>query len=241
MAISKNMDSPYAQKVNYAAQVKESSDQSISFLPVPGPEGPRGPKGDKGDTGLQGIPGLKGDKGDTGPAGRNGKNGIDGLSTSSPSEQQAGWAYYENLKSKTHPTGVDRGDDGWVNIYVDGLGIKINELFLPKDHVSLWSSPSRRINLKTVNIGAIVKVRYDIELSTFSNNTEVWTKTLLYDEKISPVSFVGALKYQYSYDFSSEHTFFVNDKNCQIFGGIPQIRTDSECEAKLKSIYISVS
>jgi hypothetical protein len=242
MAISKSMDGPY-KKSNYAAQVEQSQyqDNTLSFLPVPGPQGPQGPAGPKGDKGDQGDQGTKGDKGDSGKDGKNGKDGKDGASVLSPSGQQIGWGYYENKRTKDQRTGIDQGEDGWVSLLVDAEGKNTNELFLPKGHVSLWNKVAQKINFKNLNIGAIVTIRYDIKLTTYSNNTEVWMRTLLSDEEVSPTSFIGSFKYQYEYDFSAEHTLFINNSEFQSFGGLPQIRTDNPCEAKIKAFYISVS
>lgn len=229
------MDSPILKK-QYAQRVEESSNnQGLSFLPVPGPRGEQGPKGDTGSTGKQGEQGLKGDKGDTG------KNGTDGKNILSPSEQNIGWALYKNSKDTNFRTGIDQGEDGWISLYVESNKNDMAEDYLPKGNVSLWHSEIRRLNFKTLNIGAIVTIRYNLEIETFSNNTEVWLKTLLEDKEESPITFIGSLKYQYSYDFSCEQTVFVKDKGFQGFGGIPQIRTDNASDVKLKSIYISVS
>jgi hypothetical protein len=238
MAISKNMDSPYNKKTNYAAQVKESADQSTNFIAVPGPQGPQGiqgPKGEQGPQGIQGPPGPKGDKG------KDGKDGKDGVSILSPSEQNLGWAYYQNLDVKEQSTGVDAGEDGWVSLYIDAKGKDTSEHFLPRGHVSLWNSQARRLNFKNLNVGAVVKIIYYVDIETFYNNTEVWFRTLIFDESVSPVTFIGSLKYQYSYEFSCEQTIFINNKNFHTFGGIPQIRTDNPCQAKIRSIYVSVS
>jgi hypothetical protein len=233
MSISKNMDSPFSKKSNYAAKVEQSiGHEGLSFLPVPGPQGPQGLTGPKGDRGIQGERGLKGDKGDP---------GKDGKSVLSPSEQQIGWGYYENLEVKQQKTGIDQGEDGWVNLWVDAKGINTNEKYLPKGHVGLWNFITRKINLQNLHIGAIVTIRYDINITTYINNTEVSVRTLLFDDEISPVSFIGSFKYQHSYDFSCEHTAFVHGEEFKNFGGIPQIRTDNPCEVILKSIYISVS
>jgi hypothetical protein len=239
MSISKNMDSPFSKKSNYAAKVEQSvNHEGLSFLPVPGPQGPQGLIGPKGDRGIQGEPGLKGDKGDSG---KDGKDGKDGKSVLSPSEQQIGWGYYENLEVKQQRTGIDQGQDGWVNLWVDAKGENTNEKYLPKGHVGLWNFVTRKINLQNLHIGAIVKIRYNLDITTYVNNTEVSVRTLLVDDEMSPVSFIGSFKYQHSYDFSCEHTAFVQGEEFKTFGGIPQIRTDSPCEVTLKSIYISVS
>lgn len=240
MAISKSMDGPF-KKSNYAQKVEQSQDQGLSFLPVPGPQGDRGPKGEQGIEGQQGPQGPKGDKGDPGKDGKNGINGKDGKSVLSPSEQMIGWGYYENANPKEQRTGIDKGDDGWVNILLKGISENTNEKYLPYGNVSLWNKTTERLNFKTLNIGAIITIRYDITLTTYMTNTEVWVKTFLGTEEVSPISYVGNLKYQHDYDFSVGQTVYLSDLKMQSFGGIPQIRTDNPCEAVLKSIYVSVS
>ena len=242
MAISKSMDSPI-KKSNYADQVAQSQIQenTLSFLPVPGPQGPEGRKGDKGDTGAQGPQGPKGDKGDIGPAGKDGKNGINGKSVLSPSEQQIGWGIYENGKNNKIKTGIQEGTDGWASLIMVGLGEKTNERFLPKGSVSLWNEYSKKINFRTLEVGSIITIRYNLNLTTSLNNTEVWFRTLLFNEEDSPISYVGNLKYQYDYEFSVEQTICIIDEESKNFGAVPQIRTDNACEAILKSVYITVS
>lgn len=243
MAISKSMDGP-ARKSNYATKVEQSQEATLSFLPVPGPQGERGPKGEIGLQGPQGLKGDKGDKGDPGKDGKNGLNGINGLdgkSVLSPSEQMIGWGYYENANPKEQRTGIDKGNDGWVTLLLKGLSENTNENYLPYGNVSLWNKNTEKLNFKTLNIGSIVTICYNISLTTYMTNTEVWIKTFLDNESISPISYVGNLKYQYDYDFSIEQTVFIPDSKVQSFGGIPQIRTDNPCEAILKSVYVSVS
>jgi hypothetical protein len=242
MAISKSMDGPY-KKSNYAAQVEQSQyqDNTLSFLPVPGPQGPQGPKGETGIQGPQGLQGPRGDKGDSGKDGKNGKDGLDGKSVLSPSEQMIGWGYYENKELKQQRTGVDKGDDGWVRLLINGVSKNNNEEYLPYGNVSLWNYTTGKLNFRTLNMGSIITIRYNIQLTTYNNNTEVWVRTILDNDFNSPISYVGNLKYQYDYDFSVEQKMFLHNTKDQNFGGIPQIRTDNPCEAILKSLYISVS
>ena len=59
MAVSKAMDFPSSKKSSYAAQVEQSQsspyqENTLSFLPVPGPQGPQGPTGKDGKDGNQG-------------------------------------------------------------------------------------------------------------------------------------------------------------------------------------------
>jgi hypothetical protein len=243
MTISKSMDSPNIKKKRYSDNIVEqpTDDFQNSYIAIPGPQGDQGPKGDKGDKGDPGEAGPKGLRGDTGKDGRDGKDGKNGASVLSPSEQQIGWACYDNLDRVSIRLGSNRGDDGWVKFSVDSKGNNTNELFLPKGSVSLWNPETQSFNFKTLKIGSIVTICYNIELTTFSNNTEVWFRTLVSNQEENMSTYVGSLKYQFSYDLTMQHTIFIENKQAQISSGIPQIRTDNECSAVIKSIYIAVS
>jgi hypothetical protein len=247
MAILKSMDSPFNNKNNYAKQIEESQTTITNFIAVPGPQGEKGDRGPIGKDGIQGEQGPRGDRGRTGiegpqgPKGEPGKNGLDGKGILSPSEQNIGWAFYENSKDNVFELGADKGEDGWVNIFVDGLGKNTTEKYLPKNSVSLWSPETRKINLKALNVGANITIRYNIEIEPLSTGVEFWAKTLLFSESYTPITYVGILKYQYPYAFSIDQSFAVLNRESQSFGGIPQIRTDSPSLARLKSIHISVS
>ena len=115
------------------------------------------------------------------------------------------------------------------------------EAYLPNKSVSLLNKTANNINLKTLKVGAKVDIRYDFSLETYVPNTEVWIRTFLRDEDISPIGYVGSLKYQYSYDISYSQTIFINSDKIKNYGGQPQIRTDNESSFILKGIYVSVS
>jgi hypothetical protein len=243
MAISKSMDSPNIKKKKYSDNVviQNVETESENFILIPGPQGEVGPRGEKGEKGDPGEQGLKGLRGDPGKDGKDGKPGLDGKSVLSPSEQQMGWACYDNLNRDSIILGINRGDDGWVKFSVDSLGQNTNELFLPNGCVSLWNKNAQAFNFKTLKIGSIVTICYNVELTTFSNNTEVWFRTFLPKEEDTAANYLGSLKYQFTYDISMQHVLFIEDRNTQIYGGIPQIRTDNDCSVKIKSIYIAVS
>jgi len=240
--MAKSMDFPSAaKKRRYAENVEQlytDNDQQVSYVAVPGPQGDRGIQGPKGERGPEGPQGPKGDKGDQGV---NGKDGKDGINILSPSMQNIGWGLYEALNPKAVRSGADKGDDGWVSLMLDGIGINTNEQYLPKESVSLWNPNTQRINFKTLNIGAIITIRYNLEVQTFLNNTEVWFRTFSERCSRSPISYLGCLKYQYSYDLSITQTVFLEGKSMQLDGGIPQVRTDNDSIISLKSMHISVS
>jgi hypothetical protein len=237
-----NMSFPNSNKrKKYSENIPSNNSPIVDpqmFIAVPGPQGEQGPRGQKGDTGPKGDQGQKGEKGDPGKDGKDGKNGISILS---PSEQNIGWALYDNLDTKKIRCGANKGEDGWVSFYVDGKGEYTNEKFLPKESVGLWNPETRKFNFKTLNIGSIVTIRYNIELSTFTNNTEVWFRTVCGNTDTFPTTYLGTLKYQFDYDISMQHTLFIENKSVQTSGGIPQIRTDYDSEVLIKSIHIAVS
>lgn len=233
MAISSNMDFP---KSNYASAVNQSkTSQDPTFFAVPGPQGERGP---------QGIPGPKGDRGDSGidgkpgPRGEKGIPGKDGKSYLAPYGQGIGWALYTNKNTNTIPTGATRGDDGWVSMYIEPEN-KI-EHFLPEGSVSLYSSDIRKINTRGLKIGAQLRIAYNIEVITFSSNTEVWMRSLFQGTENEITSFCANLKYQHTYEMSITHDLAIFSDEHRTAGIIPQIRTDLDAAVKIKSIYISV-
>lgn len=237
MAVSKSMDFPASKKNNYAQQVEQQQapiDNIGSFIPVPGPQGPQGPKGErgiqgeKGDPGKDGLPGPKGDKG---------APGKDGKSSLSSSGQQSGWASYNNNNPKQIKTGVTQGDDGWVSLYVSGTSI---EKFLPEDTVSLWNQESRQLNFKGLKVGSQVFITYNLEITTFNNNTEVWIRSRFGKIDLDVPQFVASLKYQYTYNISVTQKIILEDEFMVRSNAVPQIRTDYDCLVSINSLQISV-
>lgn len=237
MAVSKSMDFPSSKKSTYAAQVVQSqpmsSEESISYIPVPGPQGPIGPQGLQGPKGDPGKDGLPGPKGERGAAGK------DGASSLSSSGQQAGWASYNNSKPVEFRLGATRGDDGWVSVYVESNQSDSKEIFIPKGCVSLWNNNSRSINFKGLRVGSQVFIKYEFELTTLSNNTELWVRTYFPKLDMDNAQFVASLKYQYTYNISTTQHFYVTDE-IWASGAIPQIRSDFDALLVMKSIYVSV-
>ena len=127
------------------------------------------------------------------------------------------------------------------NFFLDLDESKTIQTYLPNKSVSLLNITANNINLKTLKVGAKVDIRYDFSLETYIPNTEVWIRTLLRDEDVSPIGYIGLLKYQYSYDISYSQTIFINSDKIKNYGGQPQIRTDNESSFILKGIYVSVS
>lgn len=242
MAVSKSMDFPGSKKSSYAAQVEQSApptsdSTTLSFLPVPGPQGPQGPAGRDG---LQGPQGPEGPQGPRGEKGFPGKNGIDGKSSLSSSGQQAGWAGYYNKKLSSIKLGSTQGNDGWVRFSVDAEDHKTNEIFLPKDTVSLWNKNSKTFNFKGLEVGSHIFITYDIELTTYSNNTEVWGRVFHPELEQEFSTFVASLKYQYTYPISFTQHIFIENEDIRRSMSYPELRTDFDAAVVIKSIHISV-
>lgn len=241
MAMSKSMDFPTNKKSSYAAQVVETqsvnSDVLINYVPVPGPAGPMGPSG------PQGVPGPQGPAGKDGIQGLKGERGIpgkDGESSLSSSGQQAGWAAYFNKSRKDIRLGVNEGEDGWVSVWVDSKGSNTNEKYLPQGCTSLWNEHQRMLNFHGLKVGSQVFVTYNFELTTYSNNTEVWIRTYFPKSATEISQFVASLKYQYVYNMYVTQHFFIEDEYMWSSGAIPQIRTDYDSSVIMNSIYVSV-
>jgi hypothetical protein len=237
MAVSKSMDFPNS-KSNYASQVVQSqntiSDSLVNYIPVAGPQGPQGPMG------LPGPKGDRGERGERGEKGERGASGKDGVSSLSSAGQQAGWGSYYNQNKKDIRTGVDKGEDGWVSLYVDGKGNKTNELYLPSDSASFWNSESRCLNFRGIKEGSQIFVTYNFDITTFNNNTEVWIRTFFSQAERDISQFVSFLKYQYDYSINVTQNFFIENEKMRFGPGIPQIRTDYDSIVKMNSIHVSV-
>lgn len=242
MATSKSMDFPSAKKSSYAAQVEQSQaspfqENTLSFLPVPGPVGPQGPAGRDGKDGKEGP---EGPEGKPGPRGAQGPAGKDGLSSLSSSGQQAGWASYTNSIAKPIKLGISQGDDGWVTLQLDTKDKTQNENYLPKGCTSLWNSHQRALNFHGIKEGSQVFVTYNFELTTYTPNTEVWLRTYFASKDQEFVQFVGSLKYQNTYNLSVTQQIFIEDTRMWGNGAIPQIRTDFDASVIFNSVYVSV-
>lgn len=245
MAVSKSMDFPGAKKSSYAAQVEQSQatllpDNTLSFLPVPGPIGPQGPAGRDGKDGKDGKQGPEGPEGKPGPKGPQGPPGKDGLSSLSSSGQQAGWASYTNVLDRPIKLGISQGDDGWVTLILDTKEKLQNEEYLPKGCTSLWNSHQRALNFHGIKEGSQVFVTYNFDLTTYTPNTEIWLRTYFASKDKEFVQFVGSLKYQNTYSLSVTQQFFIEDKTMWGNGAVPQIRTDFDASVMFNSVYVSV-
>jgi hypothetical protein len=240
-----SMDFP-SKKKKYSEIIEPSTITELIAVPgIQGEKGEQGIPGPKGDTGPQGPKGDKGDPGPQGPQGQKGERGLPGGTAEaydSPSKQYPGWAYYQSLNMEKIRVGPERGnDDGWVDLFLKVDKSNSIETYLPKNSVSFVTDSARKINYKAFNVGAKVDVRYELEIETYSTNTEVWIRTFSVDDNSSTVGYLGNLKYRYTYDLSFCQTLYILNNTMKTFGGKPEIRSDSECSVVLKGIYIAVS
>ena len=240
MSSFKNMDFPVENKSNYASKVQESqllsTSSPVNYLPVPGPQGQPGPAGKDGKPGPKGEEGPKGDRG---PKGEPGKPGKDGKSLVTTYSQSPGWASYSDKNPVIANLGATRGTDGWVSLFIS-TDQKSERKYLPEGGVDLYNPETKRINLKGLNLGTQIEITYDFSIETFHANTEVWFRSLFPSTLAETTSFVGLFKYQHIYDLAVTHSIFLDEDTDKISGIVPQIRTDLDAIARLKTIYISV-
>lgn len=240
MSVSKSMDFPLNKKPGYASKVQQSDPELVAganYIPVIGPQGPEGPAGQKGEKGDRGD---KGERGEPGPQGPKGEPGKDAESFLPPYGQKPGWAKYTNAEIKEFRLGATRGEDGWVTFFVDPTRKTSIEDYLPEGNVSLYSGETHRINLKHLKLGTQVRVTYEFDVTTFTNNTELWCRSYFPDTGNETTTFVSLLKYQYEYPLSETHTFVISDEIDRSSGVIAQLRADMDCTVKVKSISVSV-
>lgn len=237
MALSKNMSFPVESKSRYADLVQNTPiPKTDGFISVPGPAGPKGERGERGERGEAGPRGEQGPKGDPGKPGVNGRDGKDGKPFILKNDQNPGFAKYYDSGAKIYRLGADQGTDGWVKVSVD-VSSK-NEDYLPNGSGSLYNSNSKLINLKGLNVGAIVKVSYEFEVESLVPNTEIWCKTVMTDDE--KVSFLANLKYPHQYSISAEHTMIIEKVLQRQNGIVTYIRSDHDCLLKVKSFAIYV-
>ena len=242
MSVSRKTDIPgRPNKTSYADAVEAS--RSIEIGPV-GPQGPQGepgiqgPMGPQGERGQQGPRGDKGDRGERGPQGAPGKDGKDAIPTYG---QYPGWAFYENKNQKPITIGLSRGEDGWSKILIDAKGSNTTNEYLPQGCVAFWNPETQRFNFKSLKVGTKVDITYNFELTTYTNNTELWVRTIFPLSGTTFSQFVANLKYQYTYDFSVTQTMHISSDKMKTEGAIPEIRTDYDSEVVIKSITVHVS
>jgi len=246
MPVSKNMSMPGKVNDTYAEQVLQQQGssnipntpfQQSQFIPVPGPKGDRGEKGEKGEMGASGAVGATGPRGDKGRDGKDGKNGKDGISLSG---QTPGWAKYNNKDKTMFDLGISEGNNGWVSLFLKSDKENSIETFSTSNQAAaLWSNDTKCINFLAVKVGARVDIIYDIELTTFSNNTDVWMRTFFHTIETDFPTFVGCFKYQGTYSLSVSQSIYVESNKFNAFAR-PQIRTDMGSQVALKSITISL-
>lgn len=232
------MDFPSSGKGNYASKVQESqiSSSAPNYLPVPGPQGERGPAGSAGKDGkpgLDGKPGPKGEKGDPGKPGKDGQPFVPAYA------QNPGWARYSDKDPSTVRLGATRGVDGWVSLYI-GKNHEFEHKYLPQGGIALYNLEAKKINFKALKLGSQIQITYSFAVETLYSNTEVWFRSFSPDSLAETTSFVGSLKYQHSYDLSITHDIFLEKEFDKTSGIVPQIRTDLDAIARLKTIHISV-
>lgn len=239
------MDPPQPlKKKNYFDAVKSSNPEEMKeYIAVPGIEGARGehgPRGERGEQGDTGPQGPRGDIGKTGPQGVRGGTGGGGEGYDSVSGQHPGWVYYKNKDGLATNLGPERGSDGWVfpKFELDKDGS--TDTYMSQGSNSLIMEENNMLSFKSLKIGAKVDIRYDFEITTYSNYTELWIR--LFNEKCEnlPTSYVANFKYQYSYDMSFFQTLYIDNNRIKSYPVRPEFRSDAESSIILKGMYLSV-
>lgn len=240
MALSKNMSFPVEPKSRYAELVQGSPvPKSEGVIPIPGPVGPKGDVGPKGERGPKGDPGEPGPRGEAGKDGKNGKDGKDGKDGKPfilKNNQSPGFAKYYDSGKKIYRLGADKGTDGWVRVSVEPK--ESIDSYLPDGLTALYNKSSSLINLKSLNIGALIRIVYEFEVESLLPNTELWCRSTMNDQETT--TFLASLKYPHTYSVSTEHTMVIEKMLEKQNGIFTEIRSDYDCLLKVKSFTIYV-
>lgn len=234
MALSKNMSFPVESKSKYSELVQSSPlPKSEGIIPIPGPIGPRGEAGPRGE---QGPRGEAGPRGEPGKDGKDGRDGRDGKSFILKNNQSPGFAKYYDSGIKIYRLGADQGTDGWVKVFLNVA--KEVEEYIPDDSGALYNKNSKTIQLKGLNVGALIRVTYEFEVESLLPNTELWCRSTMNDQEIT--TFLANLKYPHTYSLSTEHTMLIEKMMDRQNGIFVEVRSDYECLLKVKSFTIYV-
>jgi hypothetical protein len=95
--------------------------------------------------------------------------------------------------------------------------------------------------MRGLKVGSRLDITYTFEVETFSSNTELWCRTYIPGTERDVTTLMGVLKYQYTYEMSVTQSVFIENESEKSSGAIPQLRTDMDALARLKSIHVSVS
>jgi len=87
-------------------------------------------------------------------------------------KKSGGWGDYNNSVGQPVQTIPDNNSETpWTKLENDGQGLLTNENYLPYYTTSLFSNSA--IDLTNIPEGTVLTIRFDIELSILSNNTDV--------------------------------------------------------------------
>jgi hypothetical protein len=149
-----------------------------------------------------------------------------------------GWADYSN--SSTREISPDE-PSAWLTLTNDGEGAQTNDDFIPYYLTSLWSD--NKVQLRDIQLGTIITLRFDIKLNITRNNTDVLFRIVFKDSE-------GTEVYTHLFDYRSFkstgtlsgvnfYEFYVGES---ILNGTAeiQIQADHDISALLNGILISI-
>lgn len=231
--MAKSMDFPINNKKLYSTSIPDTPITDDYVVD----HSQKGEKGDQGIPGPQGPKGEPGEPGPQGPEGPRGPKGDKGKDYESPSGQNPGWSYYSSNETIFFQL---KPEKGWTQIYLNSKMQEKEETFISKKTVSFWNYDAKKINFRALEIGAQIQLIYNFEIETYSNNTDVWIRTIVPDTQKHYTSLIGTFKYQNQHVISIKQNLFVHNKEEWSKGAIIQAGADNICSIGLNSIYISV-
>ncbi len=154
-----------------------------------------------------------------------------------------GWADYNDFATSAAPITVT-GGAGWVQMTNDTVGTYTNTDHLPNDVTQLWDAATDEFDFSELEVGDMVDIRLDIEITTPSNNTTVDCQlSLSTGASAFTVHMITGQDYKTAGTFDSivYNGIYMGSQDVIDNGGQVQVQADKTCTVIVHGWYIKVT
>lgn len=153
-----------------------------------------------------------------------------------------GFADYNDAATSTTPISVS-GGIGYVDLTNDANGTYTNIAYLPEGVSNLWDSVNDEFSFTTLNIGDMIEIRCNIEVTTTANNQDV-ELILELSGGTSPFN----IHYTFenyknigTYHINKFNGFYIGNETTKLGSGKFKIKSDSNCTVKVNGWYCKIT
>ena len=151
-----------------------------------------------------------------------------------------GWANYSDLATQTTPVDIVGGDPA-VKIPNDALGNFTIDSFLPASVSSLYNATNQQIDLTDLDVGDMLSLRFDLDVTTSSNSQEVEISAVFgigSPSEFSTVLAQGSKKLAGSITFFRDVSFAVFNDDFKDFPAELKISSGDDCTVKVNGYFM---